>query len=163
MKELNLPAYSFTVKNSKSNKTLILDEFRRRWVTLTPEEWVRQHFAMYLVNHLDYPRGRIGVEVMFRFNKLTRRADILVYNNMGDPALIVECKAPGVRIDGGVFDQIVNYNMKFNLRNIVVTNGLKHFACEATPGGEKLYRFLKSIPSYEEIASGAKNGNSKVL
>lgn len=147
MKELNLPGYSFKVKSGDDDKTLIFDEIRRRYVVLTPEEWVRQHFVNYLAEYRSYPRGLIGIEVMFKFNKLVRRADILVYDKMGNPVLIVECKAPGVNISTEVFDQIVAYNLKFRLKYIVVTNGIKHYAC-STDFDKGTWSFLDKIPDY---------------
>jgi hypothetical protein len=151
VKELNLPAYSFRQKDEEDGKRLIFDEFRKKWLVLTPEEWVRQHFVKYLVTEKGYPLGLIGIEVTFKMNSLTRRADVLVYNRVGNPVLIVECKAPDVRINNSVFDQIVEYNFKFKLKYLVVTNGIKHYACSL--GGEDVpeYEFLDSIPDYDQI------------
>jgi len=150
VKELNLPAYSFSIKQGDSARSLIYDEIRRKYVHLTPEEWVRQHFIKYLVNEKEYPPGLVGVEVMFKMNRLVRRADILVYDRKGQPAMIVECKAPAVGISAAVFDQIVEYNLKFRLKYIVVTNGLKHFACLTDPvKGE--WSFLDTIPHYDSL------------
>ena len=143
MKELNLPAYSFKFRTGDDGKALIFDEIRKKFVVLTPEEWVRQHFVNYLV----------AVEVMFKMNKLTRRADILVYDKKGEPVLIVECKAPTVKINAAVFDQIVSYNLKFRLKYIVVTNGLKHYAC-STDLDKGQWSFLDSIPDYESLMHG---------
>jgi hypothetical protein len=151
VKELNLPVYSFSVKSNKSGRRQIFDEFRKKWLVLTPEEWVRQNFVKYLIEHKGYPAGLIGIEVTFKFNSLTRRADILVYNRLGNPILIVECKAPEVKIDNKVFDQIVAYNFKFNLSYIVVTNGMKHFACRVADQGSTKYDFIKSIPEYKDL------------
>lgn len=150
MKELNLPAYSFRFKSGDNGKALIFDDIRRKFVTLTPEEWVRQHFIHYLVNEKSYPAGLIGVEVMFRMNKLVRRADILVYDKHASPVLIVECKAPQVKISPAVFDQIVTYNINFRLRYIVVTNGMQHYACSTDPERGK-WSFLQSIPPYKSL------------
>jgi len=147
VKELNLPAYSFNIKQDESS-SLIYDEIRRKYVHLTPEEWVRQHFIKYLVNKKEYPPGLIGVEVMFKMNRLVRRADILVYDRKGQPAMIVECKAPAVSISAAVFDQIVEYNLKFRLKFIVVTNGLQHFACLTDPLKGK-WAFLDTLPHYD--------------
>lgn len=151
MKDLNLPTYSFKLKTEDDNKKLIFDEFRKKWLVLTPEEWVRQHFVKYLVNEKGYPVGLIGIEVTFKMNSLTRRADVLVYNRVGNPILIVECKAPDVKIDNKVFDQIVEYNFKFKLNYLLVTNGIKHYAC--TLGGDEVpeYEFLDAIPHYTEL------------
>jgi hypothetical protein len=151
VKELNLPAYSFSVKSDEDGKKLIFDEIRKKWLVLTPEERVRQHFVKYLIAEKAYPPGLIGIEVTFKFNNLTRRADILVYNRVGNPILIVECKAPEISIDNKVFDQIVAYNFKFNLNYIVVSNGVKHFACSVTGDDVPDYKFLKSIPHYNEL------------
>ncbi len=153
MKELNLPAYSFSFKSGDNGKALIFDEIRKKYVVLTPEEWVRQHFIAYLVKEKSYPAGLVGVEVMFRINKLSRRADIMVYDRQGDPLMIVECKAPEVKINKKVFDQIVSYNMKFRLRYIVVTNGVEHYAC-ITDLEKGNWSFLNSIPSYDKIIHG---------
>ena len=150
VKELALPAYSFSVKTEKEKK-LIFDEIRKKWIALTPEEWVRQHFIKYLVLHKGYPESLIGVEVSFKVNSLTRRADILIYNRLGNPVLIIECKAPEVKIDNKVFDQIVAYNFRFNLGYIVVTNGINHFACKVQGDELPEYEFLKSIPDYDQL------------
>lgn len=150
MKELNLPAYSFKFKLGDDGKTLIFDEMRKKFVVLTPEEWVRQHFINYLVNEKGYPRGRVAVELMFKMNKLSRRADILVYDKEGEPVLIVECKAPAVKITATTFDQIVAYNLNFRLKYIVVTNGMQHYAC-STDLDKNKWSFLDSIPDYESI------------
>lgn len=152
MKQLALPAYSFSIKSDKGTK-LIFDDIRKKWVVLTPEEWVRQHFIRYLTDHKAYPASLIGVEVTFKMNSLTRRADILVYNRLGNPILIVECKAPSVKIDNKVFDQVVAYNFRFGLPYIIVTNGIKHFACSVKGDASPEYTFLKSIPGYNELQS----------
>ena len=130
---------------------MILDPFRRKFVKLTEEEWVRQNFLQYLVNEGKYPAGLLGVEVFFRFNKLKRRLDILVHNRLGEPVMIVECKRPDVKIDEGVFDQIVTYDMKYKVPYIVVTNGMHHYACKID-FQEMKYEYLLVIPLYEDIA-----------
>lgn len=131
---------------------MILDRIRRKFVRLTPEEWVRQNFISYLVNEGKYPPGLIAVEVMFLINNLKRRADILIHNRLGKPVMIVECKEPGVKVDDKVFDQIVTYNLGLKVPFIVVTNGLVHYACKLRkdqPG----YEYLNVIPLYEELNS----------
>src|SRR5690606_30232307 len=97
LKQLNLPPYSFTI-TGKEGSRMILDTLRRKFVRLTPEEWVRQNFVRYLIHEGGYPPGLIGIEVMFRFNNMKKRADILVHNRMGEPVLIVECKSPDINI-----------------------------------------------------------------
>jgi hypothetical protein len=151
LKELNLPQYSFKIKG-KEGSEMILDPLRRKYVKLTPEEWVRQNFVQYLVNEGKYPAGLLGIEVNFLFNKLRKRVDILVHNRFGEPVMIVECKRPDVNIDDKVFDQIVTYDMKFKVPFIVVTNGMHHYACKIDYQ-EMKYEYLLVIPLYEDLLS----------
>lgn len=129
---------------------MILDPFRRKYVKLTPEEWVRQNFVQYLVIEGKYPPGLLGIEVFTRYNNMKRRVDILIHNRSGEPVMIVECKAPEVKIDDKVFDQIVCYNMGFKVPYIIVTNGIDHYACKVNHE-EKKYEFLLVIPLYEDL------------
>lgn len=149
MKQLNLPQYSFKITRNEGNEK-ILDPVRRKFVKLTPEEWVRQNFIQYLVNEGKYPPGLMGIEVFFGFNKLKRRADILIHNRLGEPVMIVECKAPDVKIDDKVFDQIVCYNMKFKVPYLVVTNGIINYACKINHKENK-YEFLLVIPLFTDL------------
>lgn len=149
MKQLNLPEYTFRIGGNEGSET-IFDQIRRKFVRLTPEEWVRQNFIRYLVTEGKYPPGLMGVEVMFMMNKLKRRVDILVHDRLGKPVMIIECKEPEVKIDDKVFDQIVTYNIGLKVPYIVVTNGLVHYACKVRkdqPG----YEFINVIPLYEEL------------
>ena len=129
---------------------MILDPLRRRFVKLTPEEWVRQNFIQYLIIEGKYPAGLLGIEVMFRFNKLKRRVDILVHDRSGKPIMIVECKSTEIEIDENVFEQIVTYNMKFKVPYLVVTNGMHHYACKMNHQ-EMKFEYLLVIPLYEEL------------
>jgi hypothetical protein len=149
LKLLNLPQYSFRISSS-DGKEMILDPIRRKYVKLTPEEWVRQNFVQYLINEGKYPHGLIGIEVLSGYNKMKKRVDILIHNRAGQPVMIVECKAPEVKIDDKVFDQIVCYNMGFKVPYIVVTNGIDHYACKINLE-EKKYDFLLVIPLYEDL------------
>jgi hypothetical protein len=146
---LNLPRYSFRITGKEGNE-MILDPLRRKYVKLTPEEWVRQNFVQYLINEGKYPPGLLGIEIMFSLNKLKRRVDILVHNRSGEPVMIVECKAPDVPINDKVFDQVVNYNIGLKVPYIVVTNGLDHYACKLN-FEEKRYDFLLVIPLYIDL------------
>lgn len=121
-------------------------------MALTPEEWVRQHFVCYLIEHLDYPSGLISIEASFRLHSMLRRADILVHDRAGEPVMIVECKAPEVKINQEVFDQIINYNFSYGVRYLVVTNGITHFAGEIDKEAQK-FTLLDHIPDYETIIS----------
>jgi hypothetical protein len=129
---------------------MILDQIRRKFVRLTPEEWVRQNFVQYLITEGKYPPGLIGIEIMFSLNKLKRRVDVLIHDRQGKPVMIVECKEPEVKIDEKVFDQIVAYNMALKVPYIVVTNGLDHYACRIDHVENK-WEFLMVIPLYEDL------------
>jgi hypothetical protein len=149
LKQLNLPQYSFRI-SGKEGKEMILDTIRKKYVKLTPEEWVRQNFVRYLINEGRYPQGLIGIEVMSKFNDLKKRVDILVHDRSGNPVMIVECKAPDIDINDKVFDQIVCYNMGFKVPYIIVTNGIDHYACRID-NEQKKYEFLLVIPLYEDL------------
>ncbi len=149
MKQLNLPSYSFKISGREQNE-MIFDSIRRKYVKLTPEEWVRQNFVQYLINEGKYPAGLMGIEVMFSLNRLKRRVDILIHNRAGKPVMIVECKEPETKIDDKVFDQIVCYNMGLRVPYIIVTNGLYHYACKIDHENKK-YEFLLVIPLYEDL------------
>jgi hypothetical protein len=151
LKELNLPSYSFKITRDAGSE-MIFDQVRRKFVRLTPEEWVRQNFIQYLIHEGKYPSGLLGVEVMFRLNKLKRRVDLLVHDRTGKPVMIVECKSPDVKIDDKVFDQIVCYNMEFKVPYIVVTNGTDHYACKIDHENKR-YEFLLVIPLYEDLTA----------
>ena len=129
---------------------MILDPIRRKFVKLTPEEWVRQNFVQYLVQEGKYPPGLIAIEVMSPFNNLKKRVDILVHNRSGQPVMIVECKEPDILLNDKVFDQIVTYNLGFKVPYLIVTNGIDHYACRIYPG-EIRYEFLHVIPLYEDL------------
>ncbi|KRP28182.1 MAG: restriction endonuclease subunit R [Cryomorphaceae bacterium BACL22 MAG-120619-bin32] len=146
MIKLNLPTYSFKLK-SKENKTLIFDKFRKKYVLLTPEEWVRQHVASFLLEEKKYPVSLISIEKQFLVNNLKKRTDIIIFNASGNPEIMVECKAPTVKITQETFDQIARYNLKIKANYLFVTNGLDHFYCQIDFENET-YIFLKEIPNY---------------
>lgn len=146
MHPLNLPTYKFKIKSTK-NKYVIFDIVRKKYVSLTPEEWVRQHLIHYLIEEKKYPISLIAIEKQLIINNLTKRTDILVYNTGGLPEIIVECKAPSVKITQHAFDQISRYNLKLNATYLMVSNGLEHFNCQMDTENET-YVFLKSLPSY---------------
>lgn len=146
MQVLNLPTYKFRIKSNK-NKYVIFDIIRKKYVILSPEEWVRQHFIHYLIEEKKYPVSLISVEKKLTINNLTKRTDILVFNTEGLPHIIVECKAPSVKITQEVFDQIARYNLKLQADYLIVTNGLKHFYCSMDVKNEQ-YIFLDNIPNY---------------
>jgi Type I restriction enzyme R protein N terminus (HSDR_N) len=149
LKELNLPPYSFKI-TGEAGSEMIFDPIRRKYVRLTPEEWVRQNFAKYLIGEGHYPPGLIGIEVMFSMNRLKKRIDILIHDRSGLPILIVECKAPDIQLNDKVFDQIVTYNMEYKVPYIIVTNGMDHYVCKIDHENKK-YDFLLVIPQYEDL------------
>ena len=150
MKQLNLPEYSFRFME-KDGARMILDTIRRKYVKLTPEEWVRQNFVRYLIHEGKYPPGLIGIEVLSPYNKIKKRVDILVHNRKGEPVLIVECKSPDVEIDENkIFDQITIYNRKYKVPFVVVTNGLYHYACRYNEERND-YEYVLAIPLYEDL------------
>ena len=146
MKRLNLPQVPFRIK-SKENKLFIFDPNRKKQVLLTEEEWVRQHFIEYLVRLKKYPRSLIAVEKQCKVEGLIKRTDVLVFDRTGQIQIIVECKAPGIRIDQAVFDQIARYNLALKAKFLAVTNGMEHFYCEMDHE-EESYRFLPDLPEY---------------
>ncbi|QCX39229.1 type I restriction enzyme HsdR N-terminal domain-containing protein [Aureibaculum algae] len=143
---LNLPKAELSVK-SKENKQFIFDIIRKKNMVLTPEEWVRQHVVHYLINHLNYPKSIIAVEKQLTINTLKKRFDILVFNTKGNPEIIIECKAPKVKITQDTFDQIARYNLNLNAKYLMVTNGLNHYFCQMDSENEK-YVFLETLPNY---------------
>ncbi|MCD6598306.1 MAG: type I restriction enzyme HsdR N-terminal domain-containing protein [Bacteroidales bacterium] len=149
MDKLNLPEYTFRVNNFKDQKW-IFDPLRKKKVVLTPEEWVRQNFIQFLIQEKHYPEQLIKVEMGFKVNNLTKRSDILVYDRKGKPSLIVECKAPSVKVSQDVFDQIARYNISLKVDFLVVTNGMEHYCCKINHQ-KKSYQFLRNIPDFEDL------------
>ncbi|MCF8335242.1 MAG: type I restriction enzyme HsdR N-terminal domain-containing protein [Bacteroidales bacterium] len=149
MKPLNLPSYSFKIK-SKEQKKYIFDTIRKKFVLLTPEEWVRQNFVRYLVHEKHYSSQLIAIEMTLEYNRLFFRADVVVYNRNIQPVLIVECKAPGVKLKQEHFDQIARYNMQLRVEYLIVTNGINHYCCRID-FEERKYVFLKDIPDFSGI------------
>ena len=149
MQTLNLPKYNFRIKSNENNYA-IFDIIRKKYVILTPEEWVRQHIIHFLIEEKKYPISLIAIEKKLILNNLTKRTDILVFNNKGNPDIIVECKAPSIKINQSTFDQIARYNLKLNANYLVVSNGLQHYYCKMDKIN-KTYVFLKNIPNYKPL------------
>jgi hypothetical protein len=147
MQRLNLPTYNFKLKSSE-NKTLIFDKLRKKYMVLTPEEWVRQHYVYFLIEEKKYPISLIALEKQLTINNRKKRTDILVFNKEGNHDIIVECKAPSIKITQDTFDQIARYNLKLKANYLIVTNGLEHFYCKMDFENET-YIFLKDIPDYK--------------
>lgn len=146
MQQLNFPSYPFRFKNSE-NKPHIFDEIRKKFVVLTPEEWVRQHVVYFLINEKKYPKSFINVEKLVKVNGINKRYDIVVFDTKGAIFLLIECKAPEVTISQKTFDQIAQYNLVLNASYLMVTNGLNHYFCVMDFENEK-YSFLRELPDY---------------
>jgi len=149
MQQLNLPEYAFRIK-TEDGKTMIFDAIRRKFVALSPEEWVRQNFIEYLKTEKNYPASLMAVEKQITINQMQRRFDLLVYSRSHQPCLIAEFKAPDVKITQDVFDQVVHYNMALKVAGIIVSNGLQHFACKMDYANNT-YSYLREIPGYGEL------------
>ena len=146
MQNLNFPNYSFRFKNSE-NKVSIFDEIRKKFILLTPEEWVRQHVVQFLLQDKKYPKSYINVEKLIKINDLSKRYDVVVFQPNGEIFLLIECKAPEVPISQQTFDQIARYNLVLKAKYLMVTNGLNHYFCQMDFENEK-YVFLKELPEY---------------
>ena len=149
MNELNLPPYPIKVKEEGGRRT-IFDFLRRRYVALTPEEWVRQHFVHYLVEHKGYPRGLLANEMELRVGEKRLRCDTILYNKALAPQMIIEYKAPDIEITQRVFDQITAYNFLLRVDYLIVSNGLRHYCCHIDHE-QRSYEFLKEIPPYSNL------------
>ncbi len=147
MIQLNFPKYEFRFK-SRENKALIFDIIRKKYVVLTPEEWVRQHCLHFLLKSKKYPSGLALVERRLKVGDLDKRMDIAICNRAGKIELLVECKAPEINLDQKVFDQIARYNWEARADFLMVTNGLQHYYCKMDYEKQE-YIFLPDLPDYK--------------
>ena len=147
MKKLNFPVYSFRFKNSE-NKVSIFDEIRKKFIVLSPEEWVRQNVIQFLLQNKNYPKSYINVEKLIKVNGLSKRYDGIVFKPNGEIFLLIECKAPEVPISQDTFDQIARYNLELKAQYLMVTNGLNHYFCQMDFENET-YIFLKELPDFK--------------
>ena len=143
---LNLPDYEIKLSGTPDKPT-IFDVLRRKYIALTPEEWVRQHVVQFLLQDKKYPKSYINVEKLIKINDLSKRYDGVVFQPNGDIFLLIECKAPEVPISQQTFDQIARYNLVLKAKYLMVTNGLNHYFCQMDFENEK-YVFLKELPEY---------------
>jgi len=149
MQKLNFPSYTFRFKNSE-NKVSIFDAIRKKFIILTPEEWVRQHVVSYLLEEKKYPKSLINIEKVLHVNGLRKRYDIVVFNPDGSIFILIECKAPEIKTAQSTFDQIAQYNMTLKAQYLMVTNGLNHYFCRMDFENEK-YEFLRELPNYKGL------------
>ena len=149
---LHLPPAELKFRKGQNIRAEVFDMVRNRFVTLTPEEWVRQHVIHYLVKHKHYPASLLSVEVSLSYNRLRKRSDIIVYNAKGEPRMIIECKAPDVEVTEKVLEQAAMYNRSLKVPYLFLTNGLTHFTCRIGGNGDP--EFLTELPDYSEMANG---------
>ncbi len=145
MQTLNFPSYSFRLREHE-----IYDPARKKFVALTPEEWVRQHVIRFLAEEKEFPLSLMAVEAGVELNGLKKRVDILVYDKTGKPILIVECKAPSIKIGQDTFDQAARYNLAFGVSYFFITNGLNHYFCKSDKATSS-YLFIKDLPHYKDL------------
>jgi len=149
MYSLNLPTYDAKIRKNK-NGFEIYDPLRRKYIALTPEEWVRQHFVNYLITEKNYPASLMANEAGIKLNSLTRRCDTVVYNKLLEPLMIIEYKESNVAITQKVFDQVVRYNNVLKVSYIVVSNGIIHYCCRIDYENQS-YDYLTEIPDYQNL------------
>lgn len=149
MIQLTLPPYQIRVKETHGRKQ-IFDILRRKYVVLTPEEWVRQHFIHYLVEHKNYPSSLLANEVSLQIGEKRMRADSVLYDNQLHPRMIIEYKAPNITLTQKVFDQITVYNLLLHVDYLIVSNGMTTYICKMDYE-KQTYKFLEAIPNYENI------------
>jgi hypothetical protein len=147
--QLNLPGIEFKSR-TVANQQQIFDPVRRKYVAMTPEEWVRQHFVQYLIVQLKVPMSHIAVEKSLKVNNLAKRADIVIFKGGLKPILAVECKAPSVEINEEVFYQVLRYNMALRVDYLVLTNGLRHIYCKVNYEDQKAI-FIETLPYYDQL------------
>jgi hypothetical protein len=147
--KLNFPDYKFkiTAESAEGQSSKIFDIVRKKYVKLTPEEWVRQNLIQYLIKEKKFPASLMAIESKVKVNQLLKRTDLVVYNNLLQPVLIAECKAPSVMITQKAFDQAARYNLTLNVKYFVLTNGLQIYSCKINHE-KKRYDFLKEIGDY---------------
>lgn len=149
MLSLNLPAYHTKI-TVREGKNVIFDIIRQRYVALTPEEWVRQHFVHYLIGHKGFPSTLMANEVNLNLNGTKKRCDTVLYRRDLSPRLIIEYKAPHIEITQRVFDQITRYNIALRVDYLIVSNGLQHYCCLIDYENQS-YTFLNEIPEYVSL------------
>ena len=149
MLPLNLPSYPAKILK-RNGKNVIFDTLRQKYVALTPEEWVRQHFVHFLTDFKGYPKGLLANEIQLDLNSTKKRCDTVLFNKDLSAKMIVEYKAPNIEITQAVFDQITRYNMVLKVEYLIVSNGIKHYCCRIDYNTMQ-YTFLPDIPAFTEL------------
>lgn len=149
MQQLNLPFHDFSIKREK-DQLYIYDDFRKKWLVLTPEEWVRQHILMFLITTKGYPKSLIAIERVVKVNGLSQRFDAVLFDSSARPIAVIECKAPKIKITQATLSQAIRYNTKIKAPYLILTNGLDTF-CGKIDLAENNFSYLKDIPNYKDI------------
>jgi len=149
MADLFFPNFNLKTRN-ESNKTLVYDELRKKWLQLTPEENVRQHLWKYLNIQFEYPKSLMAIEKKIIINKLEKRFDLLIYNKTGNPLMIAECKSPKIKLNQSTLEQILRYNIQLKATYLLITNGIELYCCHVDFKSGKM-EFLKTIPMFNDI------------
>jgi hypothetical protein len=150
MQQLNLPDHGVKTKHTPHGG-VVFDPVRRKWVALTPEEWVRQHFLQFLVHDLGCPVSLIASEMALTLHGLAKRADLVIHGSDGRPLALVECKAPSVKLDQAVFEQAARYNIVYRVAYLFVTNGLQHYCCRIEHSTGAVH-FLPEMPGFQAMS-----------
>ena len=148
--DITLPPYDARIKIVEG-RSMIFDTLRRKYVRLTPEEWVRQHFVHFLIIHKGFPSALIANEVKLKVGNKVLRADTVLYDTLFHPRMIIEYKSPDVAIGQAVFNQIAVYNMILHVDYLIVSNGINHYICKMDYNGVPTYSFLRDIPNYNDL------------
>lgn len=148
--KLNLPDYELKMRRTAEGKTEVFDLFRKKFIKITPEEWVRQNFLHYLVYEKGFPASLIAVEKGLKVNRLQKRFDAVVYNNQRIPIVLIEFKSTDVKLSQKVFDQVAMYNLQMQVKYLIISNGLTHYCCKMDYESSS-YQFLEEIPAYTEL------------
>jgi len=149
MLSLNLPPFEVKMQK-RDGKNWIFDSLRKKFIALTPEEWVRQHFVHFLTDYKGYPKGLLANEVQLNLNNTKKRCDTVLFNKDLSARMIIEYKAPHIEITQAVFDQITRYNMVLKVKYLIVSNGIRHYCCRIDYNNMQ-YTFLPDIPAYGEL------------
>lgn len=150
MSQLNLPEYKYRIKK-QNDKVFIFDTQRKKYVALTPEEWVRQHFINFLIVHKGYPAALLAVEKQLEINGMKKRCDAILYDLDGRPQVILEFKAPQIPISQQTFDQVAVYNTKLKVDFLIISNGTTHYCCRINPENN-CYDFFPEIPDHSTLS-----------
>lgn len=150
MQKLSIPEYALKIRSSADSKQEVFDMFRKKFVSLTPEEWVRQQFLQFLIIVKKYPASLIAIEKGLIVNQLQKRFDAVVFNKKGKPIVLIEFKSPTVRLEQKVFNQISAYNFRMKVKYLIISNGLQHYCCSMDYENQT-FQFLEKIPDFNEL------------